>query len=60
MDVITSVRIPDYIYEFYKIGAARLKCSGPEELIEIALKEYAGVVAFDLLKAQEIHLDEER
>ena len=59
MDVITSVRVPDYVYEFYKLGASRLKRNTPEELMEIALIRYAGLVAFDLLKANEISIDEE-
>ena len=59
MDVITSVAIPDYVYEFYKVGAKHLNCKAPEELMEIALIRYAGLVAFDLLKANEISIDEE-
>ena len=53
MHVITSVRVPDYVYEFYKLGAARLKRNSPEELMEIALERYAGMVANDLLKLHE-------
>ena len=59
MDVITSVTIPDYVYEFYKAGAKRLNCKAPEELMEIALLRYAGLVAFDLLQANEISIDED-
>ena len=59
MEIITSVRIPDYVYDFYKKGAAHLNRESPEELMEIALEQYAGIVAIELLKAHGEFLDED-
>lgn len=58
MKVITSVTIPDYVYDFYKHGAMRLQRETPEEMMAIALEQYAGMVATELLKANGISLDE--
>ena len=58
MNVRTSVTIPDYVYDFYKIGAARLNRKKPEELMEIALVQYAGIVAQDLQKTEDHSSDE--
>lgn len=58
MPITTSVTVPDYIYDFYKTGAAKLHRETPEELMEIALKQYAGIVAMELLKAQGISPDD--
>ncbi len=58
MDVTVSVTISDFVYDFYKTGAARLQRETPEEMMAIALEQYAGMVAIELLKAQGISLDE--
>lgn len=57
MDVLISVAIPDYVYEFYKTGAEKLHRETPEELMAIALKQYAGIVAMELLKEYDLSLD---
>ncbi|MBR4290015.1 MAG: hypothetical protein IKT52_05170 [Oscillospiraceae bacterium] len=59
MKVTTTVTIPDYVYDFYKKGAEELKRETPESMMEIALEQYAGMVAKELLKAQGISLDED-
>lgn len=38
MQMTTTVTVPDYVYDFYKIGASRLHRETPEELMEIALE----------------------
>ena len=59
MQMTTTVTVPDYVYDFYKIGASRLHRETPEELMEIALEQYAGMVAKELLKARGESLDED-
>lgn len=59
MRITTAVTIPDYVYDFYKKGSQELERGTPEEMMEIALEQYAGMVAAELLKANGISLDEE-
>ena len=56
--ITTAVTIPDYVYDFYQKGAERLNRESPEEMMEIALAQYAGRVALELLKANGVCLDE--
>ena len=59
MKIKTSVTIPDYVYDFYKKGATQLNRETPEELMEIALEQYAGMAAKELLNANGISLDDD-
>lgn len=58
LKITTSVTVPDYVYDFYRNGAARLNRDTPEEIMEIALEQYAGMVAMELLKSSGTSLDE--
>ena len=59
LKIKTSVTIPDYVYDFYKKGAAQLNRETPEKLMKIALEQYAGMVAKELLNANGISLDDD-
>ena len=48
MDVIVSLKVEDYIYLFYQKGAKVLN-KRPEELMEEAIFQYAGMIARELL-----------
>ena len=54
MDITIPITIPDYLYDFYKTGAAQLQRESPEEMMATALEQYAGIVAIELLKAKGI------
>lgn len=47
MKVVVTLKIDDYVYQFYKKGAALLK-KPLEKVLEDALFMYAGMIAKDL------------
>lgn len=52
MEITVTLKVEDYIYQFYQIGASVLNRS-PEELMEKALFMYAGIAAEELIQNKE-------
>lgn len=52
MEITVTLKVEDYVYQFYQIGAEVLNRT-PEDMMEEALFMYAGIAAQELTKNRE-------
>ena len=50
MDIITSVKVPDYVYDLFSKAAQEIGNVTTEEIMSRALFQYAELVAEDILR----------
>lgn len=53
MQITTSVTVPDYVYQFYAKVSAHLQQGSNEEMMSIALEQYAGMISLEIMKDKE-------
>ena len=56
MEIVVSLKVQDYIYQFYQKSGQALQ-KRPEELMEQALLAYAGMIAQDMLQNKNLPED---
>ena len=57
MEIVVSLKVRDYVYQFYQKSADVLH-KRPEEVMEQALFLYAGMIAKDMIQGDDSSADQ--